>query len=293
MNDTIGALDLVRAVAISLAVAAALGCTLTILLRRAFGVKPDETIRAEKNAAREGMSALARFIDRVVPASEDQMGAARESLARAGLDMTPATLWTMRACCAAAGLAVGTLLIPVLGGIRGVGAATLATIATAMLPQLWIISKRSAWREAIEAQLPDALDLMTIAMSAGASFDNAIRCVADQMEGPLAEAFGKIGEEAKYSSRAAALIRFAERAKVPAVTVFTASIAQAEKSGGSLVDVLRSQAETVRTQRRLKVEEKAGALSAKMIIPMIFFILPCFILVLVTPMVFKIIETLS
>lgn len=293
MNETISALDLVRTIAISFAIAAAIGGLLTILLRRTFGVKPEETVRAEKNAGRDGMGAVARFIDRVMPASEDQMGAARESLARAGLDMTPATLWTMRACCAAAGLALGTVLIPLLGGVRGIGAAALATIAAGMLPQLWIISKRSTWREAIEAQLPDAMDLMTIAMSAGSSFDNAIRCVADQMEGPLAEAFGKIGEEAKYSSRSEALVRFADRAKVPAVTVFAASITQAEKSGGSLVDVLRSQSETVRTQRRLKVEEKAGALSAKMIIPMIVFILPCFILVLITPMIFKIVETLG
>lgn len=293
MNETISALDLVRTIAISFAIAAAIGGLLTILLRRTFGVKPEETIRAEKNAGKDGMGAVARFIDRVMPASEDQMGAARESLARAGLDMTPATLWTMRACCAAAGLALGTVLIPLLGGVRGIGAAALATIAAGMLPQLWIISKRSTWREAIEAQLPDALDLMTIAMSAGSSFDNAIRCVSDQMEGPLAEAFGKIGEEAKYSSRSDALVRFADRAKVPAVTVFAASITQAEKSGGSLVDVLRSQSETVRTQRRLKVEEKAGALSAKMIIPMIVFILPCFILVLITPMIFKIVETLG
>ena len=288
MNETISALDLVRTIAISFAIAAAIGGLLTILLRRTFGVKPEETVRAEKNAGRDGMGAVARFIDRVMPASEDQMGAARESLARAGLDMTPATLWTMRACCAAAGLALGTVLIPLLGGVRGIGAAALATIAAGMLPQLWIISKRSTWREAIEAQLPDALDLMTIAMSAGSSFDNAI-----QMEGPLAEAFGKIGEEAKYSSRSDALVRFANRAKVPAVTVFAASITQAEKSGGSLVDVLRSQSETVRTQRRLKVEEKAGALSAKMIIPMIVFILPCFILVLITPMILKIVETLG
>ncbi len=293
MNETIGALELVRAIAMSFAIAAAVGGMLTILLRRLFGVRAEEAVRAERNAGRDGMGAVARLIDRIAPASEDQMGAARESLARAGLDMTPAALWTMRACCSAAGLAVGTLLVPLLGGVRGVGAAALSTIAAGMLPQLWIISKRSAWREAIEAQLPDALDLMTISMSAGSSFDNAIRCVADQMEGPLAEAFAKVGEEAKYSSRSSALVRFSDRAKVPALTVFVASITQAERSGGSLVDVLRSQSETVRTQRRLRVEERAGALSAKMVIPMIVFILPCFILVLVTPMVFKIAETLG
>lgn len=293
MSETISAIDMVRTVAISIAIATAAGGGLTIALRRAFGVRPDEAIRAERSAARDGMGALARLIERVAPASDDQMSAARESLARAGLDMTPATLWTMRACCAAGGLAVGTLLIPVLGGLRGIGAAVLTTIASAMAPQLWVISKRSAWREAIESQLPDALDLMTIAMSAGSSFDNAIRCVAEQMEGPLAEAFGKIGEEARYSSRTDALIRFADRAKVPAVTVFAASITQAERSGGSLVDVLRSQSETVRKQRRLKVEEKAGTLSAKMVIPMIVFILPCFILILITPMILKIAETLA
>lgn len=293
MTDTAHTLEAVRTVALALAFAALAGACVTIALRRAFGVKPAETIRAERSASRDGLSSISRIVDKIMPATDDQMGAARESLARAGLDITPATLWTARAACAAAGLAVGTLLVPVIGGVRGVAAAALVTLGAAMLPQLWVLSKRSSWRESLEAQLPDALDLMTIAMSAGSSFDNAIRVVADEMDGPLAEAFGKIGEEARYSSRSDALLRFADRAKVPAITVFAASISQAERSGGSLVDVLRSQSETVRKQRRLKVEEKAGQLSAKMIIPMIVFILPCFIIVLITPMIIEIMETLT
>lgn len=293
MTDTASALETVRAVALALAVAALVGSCATIALRRAFGVKAPEAIKAGRRASEGRLSAISRIVDKIAPATDDQMGAARESLARAGLDITPAALWTARAACAAAGLAAGTLLIPVIGGVRGVAAAALSTLGAAILPQLWVLSKRSSWRESLEAQLPDALDLMTIAMSAGSSFDGAIRVVADEMDGPLAEAFGKIGEEARYSSRSEALLRFADRARVPAITVFAASISQAERSGGSLVDVLRSQSETVRRQRRLKVEEKAGALSAKMIIPMIVFILPCFILVLLTPMVVKIVETLA
>ena len=204
--------------------------------------------------------------------------------------MTPATLWTMRACCAAGGLAVGTVLIPVLGGVRGIGAAVLATIAAGMSPQLWVISKRSTWREAIKSQLPDALDLMTIAMSAGSSFDNAIRCGRSNGGTPR--------RGLRQDRRGGTLLLDDGRARPirgPRESAGRHGLRGIDHAGGAirqiLVDVLRS-SETVRTTS-LKVEEKAGTLSAKMVIPMIVFILPCFIIVFITPMILKIVETLG
>ena len=78
MSETISAIDLVRTVAISFAIEPLDGSVLTIVLRRAWGdARRDDPC---EKTARDGMGAVARFIERVVPAWEDQMSAARESL---------------------------------------------------------------------------------------------------------------------------------------------------------------------------------------------------------------------
>lgn len=278
-----------------LAVAASVvvGCIAILSLRRAFGVEAPPREEAPRRGARTCLGAVSERVSRLIPASARQLGDARDTLMRTGVDISPSILWTLRVVCAAGGLAVGALLGLSLGGMRGAALAVIAFLLGAIAPQLWLLSRRSRWRSEIEAQLPDALDLMTISMSAGSSFDAAIRCVADEMDGALARGFRQVSEEAGYTSRAEALKRLADRAQVPSLTVFVASLTQAEVTGSSLVEILRSQADVVRKQRRLAVEEKASALSAKMLLPMIAFIFPCFILIIATPMFFVLLEKLG
>lgn len=279
-------------IALIAAAALAAGVAATLALRRAFGVESASRPK-ERRTAGERLGALSERVSRLLPASARQLGEARESLMRAGIEISPAAMWSLRVVGGLVGIAAGCIAGIAMGGLQGVAVAALATMAGALAPQLWMLSRRARWRSEIEAQLPDALDLMTIAMSAGSSFDAAIRCVAEEMEGSLPRGLKQVCDEAGYTSRSEALVRFAERAQVPSLTVFTASLAQAEKTGGSLVEILRAQAETVRKQRRLAVEEKAGALSAKMLVPMILFIFPCFVLIIVFPMFGAILSSLG
>lgn len=283
MADTQTAARLLAGLALIAALALAVGMAATFALRRAYDVEaPVRTKR--RMTAGERLGALSDRVSKLMPASARQLGEARESLMRAGIEISPAAMWSLRVVGGLVGISAGLLTGLAVGGLQGIAVALIATIAGALAPQLWMLARRARWRSEIEAQLPDALDLMTIAMSAGSSFDAAIRCVADEMEGSLPRGLKQVCDEAGYTSRSEALVRFAERAQVPSLTVFTASLAQAEKTGGSVVEILRSQAETVRKQRRLAVEEKAGTLSAKMLVPMILFIFPCFVLIIVTPM---------
>ena len=98
-----------------------------------------------------------------------------------------------------------------------------------------------------------------------------------------------MANEASFSSRTEALLRFAERARVPSLTIFAASFAQSERAGGSLVDIIRDQAETVREHRRLKVESEIEKLSSKIIL----FILPVFLIVVLAPVVAQIAQTFT
>lgn len=83
------------------------------------------------------------------------------------------------------------------------------------VPQLWLFNERSKWRDELDRQLPDALDLLAICMSAGSSIDFALHTVGSRMDGAIARGFERVANEASFSSRTEALLRFAERARVP------------------------------------------------------------------------------
>lgn len=130
-------------------------------------------------------------------------------------------------------------------------------------------------------------------MSAGSSIDFALHTVGSKMDGAIAQGFERVANEASFSSRTEALLRFAERARVPSLTIFAASFAQSERAGGSLVDIIRDQAETVREQRRLKVESEIEKLGTKMLFPIILFILPVFLIVVLAPVLAQIAQTFT
>ena len=103
----------------------------------------------------------------------------------------------------------------------------------------------------------------------------------------IAAAFARVAKEAAYSSRSEALLGLAERAQVNSITFFAASLVQAERAGSSLVDIIRMQAQSVRTERRLKVDDITNKLSTKMLFPMLLLMLPSIIMLMLAPMILQ------
>ncbi|MFR7649706.1 MAG: type II secretion system F family protein [Eggerthella lenta] len=150
-----------------------------------------------------------------------------------------------------------------------------------------LLARRAEWRDELDRQLPDALDLMAICISAGSSFEGALASVGTRMDGAIAEAFARVAKEAAYSSRSEALLGLADRAQVNSITFFTASLVQAERAGSSLVDIIRMQAQSVRTERRLRVDDMTNKLSTKMLFPMLLLMLPSIIMLMLAPMILQ------
>ena len=100
-------------------------------------------------------------------------------------------------------------------------------------------------------------------------------------------AFARVAKEAAYSSRSEALLGLADRAQVNSITFFTASLVQAERAGSSLVDIIRMQAQSVRTERRLRVDDMTNKLSTKMLFPMLLLMLPSIIMLMLAPMILQ------
>lgn len=161
-----------------------------------------------------------------------------------------------------------------------------------MLPAMLVRSMIDRRKQAIVKKLPDALDLMTICVDAGLTFNAAMQKVDEKWDDPLAMEFGRVIYEMQLGkSRRQALKDMVERMDVPDVTSFIAAVLQADQLGVGIGKVLRIQSEQMRLRRRQRAEEKAQQAPVKMLFPMIFLIFPSIFIVLLGPAGFQIIRS--
>lgn len=134
---------------------------------------------------------------------------------------------------------------------------------------------------------PDALDLLTVCVEAGLGLDAALQRVADEMQlksVALSEELSLVTMELRVgASKARALRNLALRTGVEDVDTLVAMLIQAERFGTSIAASLRVHAETLRTKRRLRAEERAAKIALKLLFPLIFCIFPTLLLVLLGP----------
>lgn len=147
-----------------------------------------------------------------------------------------------------------------------------------------IISRRQ--REIFES-FPDALDLMTICVEAGLGMDAALGRVAQEIglkSLVLAEELQLVTLELRAgSAKEKALRNLALRTGVEDVDALVAMLIQAERFGTSVADSLRVQSDMLRTKRRQRAEEQAAKIALKLLFPLIFFIFPSLLVVLMGP----------
>jgi tight adherence protein C len=134
---------------------------------------------------------------------------------------------------------------------------------------------------------PDALDLIIVCVEAGLSLDAAIARTAGEMKvrSPvIAEELHLVELELRLGvPRDRALRNFAARTGLEEISSFVAMLLQADRFGTSVADSLRVQADMLRVRRRQRAEEMAAKIPLKMLFPLIFFIFPSLMLVLMGP----------
>lgn len=159
------------------------------------------------------------------------------------------------------------------------------------LPFMLLRSKVDRRKDDIIKKLPDALDLMTICVDAGMTFNGAMQRVDEKWEGALAKEFGRVIHEMQLGkSRRQALKDMADRMDVPDVTSFIAAVLQADQLGVGIGKILRIQSDQMRVKRRQRAEEKAQQAPVKMMFPMVFLIFPSIFIVLLGPAGFQILR---
>jgi tight adherence protein C len=141
-------------------------------------------------------------------------------------------------------------------------------------------------REIFE-NFPDALDLMTICVEAGLGMDAAVARVATEIglkSRVLSDEMNLVTLELRAgSSKEKALRGLATRTGVEDVDALVTMLIQAERFGTSIAASLRVQSEQLRTKRRQRAEEQAAKIALKLLFPLIFFIFPSLLVVLMGP----------
>ena len=154
----------------------------------------------------------------------------------------------------------------------------------ALAPGMYLNTRVKSRQAAVSAELPDALDLLSVSVEAGLGFDGAVQKLTEHMHGPLIEEFEfalggiRIGE-----GRSEALKKMSERSGSSEMASFVRAIIQADQLGISLGRILKVQAGDTRLKRQLLAEEKAMKAPIKMLFPTVVFIFPAMFLVVLGP----------
>lgn len=139
---------------------------------------------------------------------------------------------------------------------------------------------------------PDAIDLMIVCVEAGLGLDAAMKKVGEEMYvkcKPLSEELHLVNLEMRAGrSRDQALRNLALRTGVEEIEGLVAMLIQADRFGTSIASSLRIHSDMLRTKRRLRAEEAAAKIALKLLFPLILFIFPAFLVVIVGPAIINI-----
>lgn len=144
---------------------------------------------------------------------------------------------------------------------------------------------------AIERQLPDVLDQITICVEAGLGFEAAMARVAENA-GPLPQEIGRTLQDIQIGvSRDSALKNMLDRTDVLDLRTFVHAFVQAERYGIPIAQVLRIQSGEMRDKRKMKAEERAMKMPVKIVFPVVLCILPALFVVVAGPAVVRLSHT--
>ena len=161
-------------------------------------------------------------------------------------------------------------------------------------PFAWLSRKATERQTAIFKDLPDVIDLLAISVEAGVGFEGALEVVCTAFESPLAVEFSRTLKEMELGlSRKEALQNLKRRTEVPELSNFVMAITQADALGMPLGRVLHTQATEMRMKRRQWAREKAGKLPVKIMFPLVLFIFPAILVVILGPSMTSILQGLK
>ena len=143
-----------------------------------------------------------------------------------------------------------------------------------------------------EADVPVMLDIVTLGLGAGLSFDTALELYCERYGGRLALAMESalLAWRLGTQSRSEGLRRVAREADAPSLNEVAGVVEEALELGLPLADALTRQADAIRVAHRTQVEERIERVPVKMLIPLGTLIVPAMLLAILGPLLGSVID---
>ena len=166
-----------------------------------------------------------------------------------------------------------------------------------ILPDLILNRLISSRQKNIRETIPDALDLLVVCVEAGQGLDAAIKRVSDDLQ----ESSPIISQELILVNletmagleRQQALRNLGERTGVDELISLCNVLIQSDRFGTSIAQALKTQSDYMRTARRMRLEGMAAKTPVKLVFPMLLFIFPAIIVVILGPAMIQVMRMLS
>jgi tight adherence protein C len=199
-----------------------------------------------------------------------------------------------------AGTALTAMVVSMIFGLHGIKPLVVMLIGAgvgAFAPSYYIGRRARNRRDQIASQLSDVLDLLVVCVEAGLGLSEAIKIVGSESQRQKQEIGTELSmvsaELSAGSTLGQALRSFADRTAVEDIKPLAATLVQSEKLGAQIGPALRSISDTMRTTRRLRAEEAAAKTTVKILFPLVLFILPAMMSVIVGPAMIQIMRALT
>ena len=149
-------------------------------------------------------------------------------------------------------------------------------------------------RAAVDAEIPQLLDLLAAGSSAGLAAPLALRLACEGLAGPLADEVRATVRAVDLGARwRDELEALAERLDLPDLRRTVAALTRTESLGASLAQATAELAASVRQARRAATAERARTAPVKMLFPLVFLVLPAFLLLTVVPVLLTTVRSLG
>jgi tight adherence protein B len=176
-------------------------------------------------------------------------------LSRAGAPLSARQFWLASAALAGAGAFGGLTLF-------GAGPLAFAPALAGAIPWLALLERARRRLAKLEAQLPEALDLIARALRAGHSLSFGLQMVGDELPDPVGTEIGQAARQIALGLEPrAAIAGIAERVPGTDIAFFVTAVLIQRETGGNLAEILESLASVIR--ERFKLYGKVRALTAQ------------------------------
>jgi tight adherence protein C len=188
------------------------------------------------------------------------------------------------------------VLLGAVSGSFSITTVLLALLAAALSwfgPALLVGTRAQRRMDRVDRDLPELIDLLIATIEAGLGFAGSLQLVADRFDGPLGQELRlTLREQNMGLSTERALENLLDRCETPSVRAFVRAISQGESLGVSIGAMLRNLATETRKRRRQKATEQVQKTPVKMLFPLVFLVLPAFLLLTVVPVLLTTLQSI-